>query len=66
MANKGFRYKNISEQPQALAGFGTVLPGDTIESEVEINNPNFKIDFGGDRKTGVEPEPQKPKAKSKK
>jgi len=37
------KYRNTSNQTQALIGFGVVEPGKTIETSREINNPNFEL-----------------------
>ena len=37
------KYRNISNQTQALIGFGVVKPNETIETEEKINNPNFEL-----------------------
>ncbi len=37
------KYRNISNQTQTLIGFGVVEPNAVIETENEINNPNFKL-----------------------
>lgn len=58
-----YRYRNISDQPQALIGFGLVQPGAIIEVDQPVNNPNFELVFGGDDKVGVEAPPKKPKHK---
>ena len=49
-----YKYKNISQSQQTLATRGVVESGATIESDVEINNPNFEI-VGDDRKIGIDP-----------
>lgn len=35
-------YKNVSEVTQAVMGVGIVKPGKTIETNLIIENPNFK------------------------
>lgn len=50
-----YKYRNVSDSPQTLDGHGEVRPGDTIESKVEISNPNFELDTKDERKTGVDP-----------
>jgi hypothetical protein len=60
--SKKFKYTNNSESKQAIIGIGEVEPGKTIESESEINNPNFSM-------VGIDPvtKPnQEKKSKSKK
>jgi len=47
------KYKNISNQTQALIGFGVVEPDGIIETEEEINNPNFELVKQEPRKTGI-------------
>ena len=37
------KYRNISNQTQALIGFGVVKPNETIETKEKINNPNFEL-----------------------
>jgi hypothetical protein len=37
------KYQNKTKTTQALIGYGTVLPGQTIETDREINNPNFGL-----------------------
>lgn len=36
-------YKNISDQPQTLFGFGEIKPGKTFETDLYINNANFEV-----------------------
>ena len=38
-----YTYKNVSEQDQIVIGHGEVEAGSTIESETEIENPNFEL-----------------------
>jgi hypothetical protein len=38
-----FIYKNISHTTQSLIGVGEVKPGETIEVETLIENPNFEL-----------------------
>lgn len=49
-----YKYKNISQSQQTLATGGVVESGAIIDSEVEINNPNFEI-VKDDRKIGIDP-----------
>lgn len=35
-------YKNKSDQEQMVPGAGTWKPGESKESPIEINNPNFE------------------------
>ena len=38
-------YRNATKTPQVLMGVGRVEPGQTVEVEGEVNNPNFvKVD----------------------
>lgn len=49
------KYKNISDQTQVLMGIGEVKPSAIIETDVEINNPNFQKIEAGKTLTGVDP-----------
>lgn len=53
------KYQNKTKTTQALIGYGTVLPGATIETEREINNPNFVL-VDSRRLVGVEAPPEQP------
>ena len=35
------KYKNISDTEQLLIGVGVVEPGDTVETDVVVDNENF-------------------------
>ena len=48
---KKFRYQNISNQTQALIGYGVVESGKIIETNNEIVNQNFKLVENEPRKT---------------
>lgn len=37
------QYKNISFQSIAIIGVGTVEPGEVIETEVVVENPNLEV-----------------------
>jgi hypothetical protein len=52
--NKAFKYKNQSEQPQVLVGYGKVEVGKTIESNEPIHNPNFVLVGSNRRMTPAE------------
>lgn len=40
-----FTYRNASKNIQTLMGVGQVLPGQTVEVDHEVENPNFvKVD----------------------
>lgn len=43
MADSKFKYKNSSDQEQALIGFGLVGAGEVIETDEPIHNPNFTL-----------------------
>ena len=36
------KYKNITKQELSIPNVGIVAPGETIETEIEINNPNLQ------------------------
>lgn len=36
-------YRNATKLPQVLMGVGRVEPGQTVEVEGEVNNPNFVL-----------------------
>lgn len=55
MDSPKYKYKNISGMRQVIIGVGEVGPDDIIETEVQINNPNFQLLTKDDRKVGVEP-----------
>ncbi len=46
-----YKYKNVSESDQALIGHGYVKPGESIETDTVIENPNFK--YEGEVTTGT-------------
>lgn len=62
--SKKFKYRNKSDQAQALIGYGKVEPGDTIGSDEPIYNPNFVLVDGG-RMVNVEKPVGQPKASEK-
>lgn len=63
MENK-ITYRNASALPQSLANVGLVQPGQVVEVEGEINNPNFvKVDTR--RFINVEARAEQPKVKNK-
>jgi hypothetical protein len=35
------RYRNLTDSDQVIPGVGSVLAGESIDTEVEIENPNF-------------------------
>lgn len=37
-----YRYRNITDQDLTLIGFGTVAAGESVETDVELINPNFE------------------------
>lgn len=49
-------YKNVSDQKLVIPNVGTVLPGETIESQVELNNSNLVPEFNKKFKKEQEPE----------
>lgn len=51
---KKYKYKNISDQEQNIIGFGVVKPGETIESDTPIENPNLKL-VSGKTMVGIDP-----------
>lgn len=37
------KWKNISGEPQLLIGVGVVQSDEIVETDVEVNNPNFVL-----------------------
>lgn len=48
-----FTYRNKTDQPQTLMGFGRVQPGETIDTDEAVENPNFAL-VDNRRLVGVE------------
>jgi len=44
-----YKYKYLGAEEVSVEGVGLVKPGDTVESETEINNPLFES-VGGESK----------------
>lgn len=58
-----YRYKNISDQTQAIINVGEVAAGAVIETEQEILNPNFELVVDSKTMLGVDPKTPMPKRK---
>lgn len=37
-----YKYKNVSEYTQSLAGYGEFAPGEELIIDAPVNNPNFQ------------------------
>jgi hypothetical protein len=60
MSDETIKYQNQSSLPQTLVGYGKVLPGQTIETNGPIYNPNFVL-VDNRRLVGVEGPIEQPK-----
>ena len=60
-----FKYKNKTDTEQILMGVGFVPPHGEIETDEEVNNPNFQL-LEGEVRLGIEPKTTRPKRTTKK
>lgn len=55
-----FKYRNVTDQELTVIGVGKVEPGQTIETDEPVQNPNLQLVDGG-RMVNVEAPVEQPK-----